>query len=113
MTMVESDTATVTLVTEDGTEYAANVMPGDTLMEAAVRANVPQIVAQCGGACACATCHVYVDEGWRDRLDPPSETEQEMLEFVHEPGPGSRLSCQIKLNSALDGMRIRVPSEQA
>ncbi|QBF33366.1 2Fe-2S iron-sulfur cluster-binding protein [Thalassococcus sp. S3] len=113
MSIVECDTATITIVTADGTEYSATSTPGDTLMEVAVRANVPQIIAQCGGACACATCHVYIDEAWRDRLDPPTATEEEMLEFAHDPGPGSRLSCQITLSAALNGLRVRVPSEQA
>ena len=83
-----------------------------SLMEAALNAGVPGIDADCGGACACATCHVMIDPSWIDRLDPPSDMEASMLECVNDPSPTSRLSCQIKVTEQLDGLRVRTPESQ-
>ncbi len=85
---------------------------GITLMEAARQQGIAGIVAQCGGACACATCHVYVDPQWLQRLDAPEDMELGMLETAWEPRPNSRLSCQIQLTAALDGLTVTVPQRQ-
>ncbi len=86
---------------------------GVSLMETAKQHGVPGIVAQCGGACACATCHVYVEPEWTARLLPPEEMELGMLEAAWEPRPTSRLSCQITLSADLDGLTVTVPERQA
>jgi 2Fe-2S ferredoxin len=85
---------------------------GITLMEAAVQNNVQGIVAMCGGACACATCHVYVDSGWLPKLEPREEMEEGMLESAWQPRSNSRLSCQVHLNAGLDGLEVTVPQQQ-
>jgi 2Fe-2S ferredoxin len=86
--------------------------PGITLMEAARQHGVAGIVAQCGGACACATCHVYIEPPWLTRLEPPEEMEEGMLETAWEPRANSRLSCQIQLTAQLDGLEVTVPRRQ-
>ncbi len=86
---------------------------GSTVMENAVREAVPGILAECGGACACATCHVYVDEDWKDRAGEPSPMEEDMLDFAFDVRPNSRLSCQIKVVEELDGLTVTVPERQA
>jgi 2Fe-2S ferredoxin len=85
---------------------------GITLMEAARQHGVQGIVAQCGGACACATCHVYVDPSWLARLEPREEMEEAMLETAWEPRDDSRLSCQIHITADLDGLQVTVPQRQ-
>ncbi len=85
---------------------------GLSVMEAARQNQVPGIVAECGGVCACATCHVYVDEAWLARLDPPGPVEEALLEFLSDGRPNSRLSCQIVLTAALDGLSVRTPEHQ-
>lgn len=100
----------VTFVLPDGSERVVEGERNSSAMRAAVANDVPGILAECGGACSCATCHVYVMRG-----DPggPSETEAEMLDFAASPRePGSRLSCQITLTEALDGLVLRVPDSQ-
>ena len=104
--------ATLTYVTADGTSYKVDASPGTSVMEAAVRNNVPGIEAECGGACACATCHVYVDEAWREATGKPSAMEESMLDFAEEVEPNSRLSCQIRVSDALDGLIVRLPESQ-
>ena len=81
-------------------------------MEAAIRHLVPGIEAECGGACACATCHVYVDEAWAAKTGEPSPMEEDMLDFAFDVQPNSRLSCQIKVTEALDGLVVRTPEQQ-
>ena len=81
-------------------------------MEAAKLNLVPGIEAECGGACACATCHVYVDEAWSEKTGKPSEMEEDMLDFAFDVRPVSRLSCQIKVAPELDGLILRVPEKQ-
>ena len=81
-------------------------------MLAAVNNNVPGIVAECGGACSCATCHVHVDPDWYDRLPPPQDMEKDMLEFAIDPDETSRLSCQISITEELDGLVVRTPESQ-
>ncbi|WMS42512.1 2Fe-2S iron-sulfur cluster-binding protein [Acuticoccus sp. MNP-M23] len=105
--------AAIKFITHDGEEHKVEAEPGSTVMEAAVRAMVPGIEAECGGACACATCHVYVESSWREAVGGPSPMEEDMLDFAYEVGEGSRLSCQIKVTDALDGLTVKVPERQA
>lgn len=102
----------VTYVEHNGRVHVVDAEVGMSVMESAVKNTVPGIDADCGGACACATCHVLVDDVWLSLLPPPSETEQSMLDFVTEAAPNSRLACQIRLTAALDGLRVRLPASQ-
>ncbi len=86
---------------------------GSTVMETAIKNAVPGIEAECGGAGACATCHVYIEEAWRAKTGEPSPMEEDMLDFGFDVRPNSRLSCQIKVTEALDGLVVRVPERQA
>ncbi len=105
---------TVIFIQPDGATETIDAAVGETVMHAAVTNGVPGILAECGGACSCATCHVYVDDAWVGRLDPISEDEEEMLECTaSERGPNSRLSCQIELSPALDGLVVRTPPTQS
>lgn len=103
----------VTVIAFDGTRFDLDAEVGSTVMENAVKNSVPGIEAECGGACACATCHVYVDEAWTEKVGKPDVMEEDMLDFAFEPKPESRLSCQIKMTDELDGLVVRVPEEQA
>jgi 2Fe-2S ferredoxin len=85
---------------------------GITLMEAARQHGIRGIVAQCGGACACATCHVYVDPAWATKLEPREDMEEGMLETAWEPKDNSRLSCQVHITAELDGLLVTVPEQQ-
>ena len=105
--------AKITYIEHDGTEHVVDVKPGLSVMEGAIRNNVPGIDADCGGACACATCHVYVDDAWTAIVGPPEAMEEDMLDFAYEVKPTSRLSCQIKMSDALDGLVVHVPERQA
>lgn len=102
----------ITFIEFDGTAHCVDGPEGATAMETAVRNGISGIVAECGGACACATCHVYVDEAWVERVGEPSEMEEGMLDFATDVRPNSRLSCQIKLSAALDGLVLRIPETQ-
>lgn len=102
----------ITYIQPDGSEQVVDAEAGMTVMETAKKALVPGIEAECGGACACATCHVYVDEAWTAKVGPPSEMEEDMLDFAFEVQPNSRLSCQIKVKDELDGLVVRVPEKQ-
>ncbi len=104
---------TITYVQPDGTKQVVEAKTGQTAMEAAIANMVPGIVAECGGACSCATCHVYVDEAWTERIGGPSEMEEDMLDFAFDVRPTSRLSCQIKIADDMDGLVLHVPEEQA
>jgi ferredoxin, 2Fe-2S len=95
-----------------GNEHAVDIADGLSIMEGAVKDMVVGIDADCGGACSCATCMVYVSEEWRDRLPAKDSTEQAMLEFCPHVDETSRLSCQIKVTGALDGLRLKVPESQ-
>jgi len=103
----------LTIVAFDGTRYDLDVQNGSTVMENAVRNSVPGIEAECGGACACATCHVYVDEAWSAAVGAPEAMEEDMLDFAYDVKPTSRLSCQIKMADAFDGLVVHVPERQA
>ena len=105
--------AKITFIAPDGTRYEVAAENGATVMETAIRNGVPGIEAECGGACACATCHIYVDENWRARTGEPEPMEEDMLDFAYDVRPASRLSCQIKVSDALDGLVVTVPERQA
>jgi 2Fe-2S ferredoxin len=105
--------ARITFIQNDGVERVVEAEPGMTVMEAAVKNNVAGIAAECGGACACATCHVYVEEAWREKTGAPEQMEEDMLDFAFDVRPASRLSCQIKVTDALDGLVVRTPERQA
>lgn len=103
----------ITYVTHDGKQHSVEAAIGSTVMENAVRNMVPGIDAECGGACACATCHVYVDPAWVEATGAPAPMEEDMLDFAYDVRPTSRLSCQIKVTAALDGLVVAVPERQA
>lgn len=102
----------IVFVQPDGTRQAVEAPVGITLMEAARQHGVRGVVAQCGGACACATCHVYVDRSWLSKLQAPEEMEAGMLETAWEPRDNSRLSCQVQITAGLNGLEVTVPSKQ-
>jgi 2Fe-2S ferredoxin len=103
----------LTVVAFDGTRFEIDAENGSTVMENAVKNGVPGIEAECGGACACATCHVYVDEAWTEKVGKPEVMEEDMLDFAFEPKPVSRLSCQVKMTDEFDGLVVHVPEQQA
>jgi ferredoxin, 2Fe-2S len=103
----------ITFIDTQGTARSVDGEVGSTVMETAIKNGVPGIEAECGGACACSTCHVYIDEEWRDRVGGPSPMEEDMLDFAFEVQPNSRLSCQIKVAEELDGLTVRTPERQA
>jgi 2Fe-2S ferredoxin len=105
--------AKITYIGADGTRYEVEAENGSTVMENAIRNGVPGIEAECGGACACATCHVYVAEEWRSVTGGPEPMEEDMLDFAYELKPTSRLSCQIHVTDELDGLVVTVPPRQA
>lgn len=104
--------AKITFIDVQGEARTVEAEPGSTVMEAAVRNGVPGIEAECGGACACATCHVYVEEEWREKVGDPEPMEEDMLDFAFEVKPSSRLSCQIRVREDLDGLVVRTPARQ-
>ena len=103
----------ITYIDASGTGRTVDAELGSTVMETAIRNNIPGIEAECGGACACATCHVYVDDAWSATVGPPEAMEEDMLDFAYDVRPTSRLSCQIKMSDALDGLVVHVPERQA
>jgi 2Fe-2S ferredoxin len=104
--------AKITYIEHEGKEHTIDVPAGQSVMEGAVKHAIPGIDADCGGACACATCHVYVDEAWREKTGEPSSMEMSMLDFAEDVEANSRLSCQIKVTDALDGLVVRMPKSQ-
>ncbi len=102
----------ITYIAFDGTETTVDAKEGMTVMQTAVNNGVDGIVAECGGACSCATCHVYVDQKWFDKLPEAQSMEKEMLDFVMSPQSTSRLSCQIKVTPELDGLVVNMPESQ-
>jgi 2Fe-2S ferredoxin len=104
--------AKITYVEFGGQEHVVDVRAGMTVMEGAVKNNVPGIDADCGGACACATCHVYVDPAWVEKTGKASAMEESMLDFAENVTETSRLSCQIKVTDALDGLVVTMPESQ-
>jgi 2Fe-2S ferredoxin len=105
--------AKITYVEFNGTEHVVDVKPGMTVMEGARDNGVPGIDADCGGACACSTCHVYLDSAWVDRVPAKDAMEEDMLDFAWQTDPvRSRLTCQIKVSDALDGLVVHIPEKQ-
>jgi ferredoxin, 2Fe-2S len=102
----------VTFIAFTGGAHTVEVPPGTTLMHAATDNRVPGIDGDCGGNCACATCHVYVEQTWLERLGARTATEEEMLNCVPEREDSSRLACQITLTDALDGLVVNMPEAQ-
>ncbi len=103
----------ITYIDSGGTARTVEGEVGSTVMETAIKNSVPEIEAECGGACACSTCHVYVEEGWKEKTGEPSPMEEDMLDFAFEVKPNSRLSCQIKVSEDLEGLVVRTPERQA
>ena len=103
----------ITYIDSTGTVRTIDAEVGSTVMETAIKNSVPEIEAECGGACACSTCHVYVEEGWKEKTGEPSPMEEDMLDFAFEVKPNSRLSCQIKVSEDLEGLVVRTPERQA
>lgn len=105
--------AKITYIEHDGTEHVVEVANGLTVMEGARDNNIPGIEADCGGACACSTCHVYVAEDWVSKLPAKEAMEEDMLDFAYEPNPErSRLTCQLKVTDDLDGLVVQMPEKQ-
>tara|TARA_R110002126_G_scaffold68307_4_gene172928 strand:- start:891 stop:1211 length:321 start_codon:yes stop_codon:yes gene_type:complete len=105
--------AKITYISFDGKEYVIEAANGSTVMENAVKNSVPGIEAECGGACACATCHVYIDDAWTEKVGAPQAMEEDMLDFAFEMKPQSRLSCQVTVSDELDGLVVKIPERQA
>ncbi len=105
--------AKITYIEHNGTEHVVEVAEGLTVMEGARDNNIPGIEADCGGACACSTCHVYVDAAWADKLPAKDMMEEDMLDFAWEPDPArSRLTCQLKVTADMDGLIVQMPEKQ-
>ncbi|GGB71164.1 MULTISPECIES: 2Fe-2S iron-sulfur cluster-binding protein [Henriciella] len=99
-------------VDHEGTERPIEAKNGETVMETAIKNSIPGIDADCGGACACATCHVYVDEAFMPKVGEPEDMEQSMLDFAENVQSNSRLSCQITVSDELDGLKVTTPESQ-
>ena len=105
--------ARITYIEFNGTEHQVDVPNGYSVMEGARDNNIPGIEADCGGSCACSTCHVYVDDSWVDRLPEMEAMEEDMLDFAWEPDPvRSRLTCQLRVSDDLEGLIVRMPEKQ-
>ena len=103
----------ITFIEANGNTIETEGEVGATVMETAIMNGVPGIVAECGGACTCATCHGYIDPDWTAIVGPPSMMEEDMLDFAFDVRPTSRLSCQIRMKAAYDGLTVHVPERQA
>jgi 2Fe-2S ferredoxin len=102
----------ITFIDSDGLSRSVDAEEGATVMETAIRNDIPGIIAECGGACACATCHVHVADDWKEAVGDPSPMEEDMLDFASDVRPTSRLSCQIRVRPELDGLVVHIPKEQ-
>ncbi len=102
----------VTLIEFNGTSHTLEAGAGQSVMQVAMSNRVPGIIADCGGSCSCATCHVYVDPEWQGRIPGPSDTEKEMIDCALHVRDNSRLSCQIVVSDAVDGLVVRIPESQ-
>lgn len=105
--------AKIIFVDSNGTPRTVDGDIGATVMETAIKNGIPEIEAECGGACACSTCHVYVNEEWRAKTGEPTPMEEDMLDFAYDVKPNSRLSCQMKITAELDGLTVVTPVRQA
>ncbi|MEJ2117078.1 MAG: 2Fe-2S iron-sulfur cluster-binding protein [Alphaproteobacteria bacterium] len=103
----------ITYIDHTGNSTTVEAQIGQTVMETAIKHAIPGIVGECGGACACATCHVYVDDAWREATGEPSQAEEDMLDFAFDVRENSRLCCQIRITSAHDGLIVRIPERQS
>ena len=103
----------ITYIEHTGKSHSVEVPKELSVMEGAIQNNIPGIDADCGGSCACATCHVYVEEKWFDKLPNKGDAEQDMLDMAFEPKKFSRLACQITIADELDGLVVKMPSKQA
>lgn len=104
---------TVVYITRDGKRHECNVENGYSVMEGAINNNIDGIVAECGGACACATCHAYIDDAWLDKISELDDMQDSMLEAAYERKNNSRLTCQIEMSDALDGLVVYVADNEA
>jgi 2Fe-2S ferredoxin len=111
--VTQSPMAKITFIDHQGTARTVDGDIGSTVMETAIKNNIPGIEAECGGACACATCHVHVDAAWETAVGRPTPMEEDMLDFGFDVRSNSRLSCQIKLVADLDGLVVHTPERQA
>ena len=96
----------------NGEQHLVDVPNGLTVMEGAIKNKIPGIDADCGGACACATCHVYLDENWVEKVSPKEDAEEDMLDFAFDVKPTSRLSCQLIVTDELEGLTVNLPEKQ-
>jgi 2Fe-2S ferredoxin len=103
---------TVTYIQANGESHEVELEVGTSLMQGAVDNMIDGILAECGGCCSCATCHCYIEESWQDKVDPASDMETDLLDCVTDPKETSRLSCQIKVTDALDGLIVHLPESQ-
>ena len=103
----------ITYTDDKGISKTIEVEKGLTVMEGAIQNNIPGIDADCGGSMACATCHVYVEEKWLDKLPKPEEGEVDMIDMAYEPKKNSRLSCQLIISEDLDGLVVTTPAKQS
>lgn len=104
--------AKITYIEHSGKKHEVEVANGLTVMEGARDNNIPGIEADCGGACACSTCHVYVDAAWAEKIPAKDAMEEDMLDFAWEPSELSRLTCQVKVTDELDGLVVQLPEKQ-
>ena len=104
--------ARITFIQPDGAAATVEIANGLTVMEGAVESGIPGILAECGGSCSCSTCHCYVADGWTEMLPPPDDDESGLIEFAWEPRESSRLTCQLRVTDALDGLVLHVPAQQ-
>lgn len=102
----------ITVINDAGQEQEVEAAPGQSLMEVATQQGIDGIVAECGGGCSCATCHVYVDESWLQTFEEPAPEEADLIEFLDQAKPTSRLSCQLVLGKEHHGLCVRTPSSQ-
>ncbi|HTV34565.1 MAG TPA: 2Fe-2S iron-sulfur cluster-binding protein [Methylocella sp.] len=102
----------ITYIDSSGQARTVEGAESATVMETAIRNDIPEITAECGGGCACATCHVYIAEKWLGLTGKPSSQEEDMLDFAYNVQPNSRLSCQIKITAELDGLTVHTPDRQ-
>ena len=105
--------AKITYIEHNGTNHTVDVQNGLTVMEGAVQNDIPGIDADCGGGMACATCHVYVQDDWYNKLSAKEDGEEDMLDMAFEPKKNSRLSCQLIVSDELDGLVVNIPTRQA
>ena len=103
---------TIKFIEHSGTKHEIDIPSGLTIMEGATKNKIPGIDADCGGACACATCHVYIDNVWLEKIPQKEDGEEDMLDFAFEVKDNSRLSCQVTVNDDLDGLIVNIPEKQ-